>query len=43
LNSLLLTKQFLAADIVKGKMVIDLDRGFSRAPREEVLKKNKPR
>jgi ribonuclease HI len=43
LDSLLLIKQFPAADIEKGKMVIDLDRGFNRAPREEVVKKDKPR
>jgi ribonuclease HI len=43
LNSLLLTKQFPAADIMKGKMVINLDRGFSHAPREEGPKKDKPR
>jgi hypothetical protein len=41
LNTLLLTKQFPAADIMKGKMVIDQDGGFSRAPREEVMKKDK--
>jgi hypothetical protein len=34
LNSLLIIKQFPQADIVKGKMVIDQDRGFQKAKRQ---------
>ena len=32
LNSLLLIKQFPAADVVKGKMVINHEQGFKKAP-----------
>lgn len=32
LNSLLMIKQFPVADVIKGKMVVDIERGFKKKP-----------